>query len=133
MALKGSTGASGVAGAEVLIPVPLPPGHGSTIARCFSTVNSRVLKLTFLSQARHISCNFIPLPSPGQKNPVQPTCADGRDRCARPDRRLSVEQAVMDGADGAVGLLAVDDAGDLDLAGGDHMDVDVAVGQRREH
>src|SRR5699024_7050935 len=51
----------------------------------------------------------------------------GRDRCARPDRRLSVEQAVVDGADGAVGLLAVDDAGDLDLAGGDHMDVDVAV------
>ncbi len=69
MALKGSTGASGVAGAEVLIPVPLPPGHGFTIARCFSTVNSRALKLTFLSQARHISCNFIPLPSPEQKIP----------------------------------------------------------------
>ena len=41
-----------------MLPVPLPPEHGYTIAPIFSTVKYRVLKLTFLSQIRHISCNF---------------------------------------------------------------------------
>ena len=43
----------------------------------------------------------------------------------------------MDRADSLVGVVTVDDAGDLDLAGGDHLDVDVVVGQcrgrRRRH
>ncbi len=41
-----------------MLPVPLPPEHSYTIAPIFSTVKYRVLKLTFLSQIRHISCNF---------------------------------------------------------------------------
>ena len=44
-----------------MLPVPLPPEHGYTIAPISSTVNTRVLKLTFLSQIRHISCNFAVL------------------------------------------------------------------------
>ena len=39
----------------------------------------------------------------------------------------------MDGADSLVGILAVNDAGDFDLAGGDHLDIDVVVGQGLEH
>ena len=39
----------------------------------------------------------------------------------------------MDGADSLVGVCTVDDAGDLDLAGGDHLDVDIVVGQCLEH
>ena len=34
----------------------------------------------------------------------------------------------MDRRNGLVGIPAVDDAGDLDLAGGDHLDIDVVVG-----
>ena len=41
-----------------MLPVPLPPEHSYTIAPIFSTVKYRVLKLIFLSQIRHISCNF---------------------------------------------------------------------------
>ena len=43
-----------------------------------------------------------------------------------------VEQHIVDGADSLVGVGTVDDAGDLDLAGGDHLDVDVVVGQKTE-
>ena len=74
---------------------------------------------------------FLPIARPGAKK-SRPAGWTGREmqQFCKP---FSVEQAVVDGADGAVGLLAVDDAGDLDLAGGDHMDVDVVVGQRLEH
>ena len=44
-----------------------------------------------------------------------------------------VEQHIVDGADSLVGVGTVDDTGDLDLAGGDHLDVDVVVGQCLKH
>ena len=51
-----------------MLPVPLPPEHSYTIAPIFSTVKYRVLKLTFLSQIRHISCNFAVLRLQRAKN-----------------------------------------------------------------
>ena len=39
----------------------------------------------------------------------------------------------MDGGDGAVGIVGGDEHGDLDFAGGNHLDVDIGVGQGLEH
>ena len=44
-----------------------------------------------------------------------------------------IKQHIVDRRNSLVGIVAVDDAGDLDLAGGDHLDVDVVVGQCLKH
>ena len=45
----------------------------------------------------------------------------------------SVKELVMDSLDRLVGVLLVDENGDLDLAGADHLDVDLSVVERLEH
>ena len=42
-------------------------------------------------------------------------------------------EGVVEGAHGELGVLVLDDAGDGDLGGGDHLDVDAFLRQRREH
>src|SRR5699024_424985 len=52
--------------------------------------------------------------------------------CANAGQFL-LDECVMDGGDGTVGLGLINDDADLDLAGRDHVDVDVLTGEGFEH
>ena len=52
--------------------------------------------------------------------------------CANAGQFL-LDECVMDGGDGTVGLGLINDDADLDLAGRDHVDVDILAGKGFEH
>ena len=46
---------------------------------------------------------------------------------------LLVEKCVVDGVDGLFGIVQMDQNRDLDLTGGDHLDVDIGFAQGFKH